>query len=97
MINKDIEDLVLQAKLGNKQALQEVIERFRPFVIKTAMGIFISGMEMEDLIQEGYISIIRVIDKFDIGKNSCFTAYVKSAVINNYNYAIISKLRKLIL
>lgn len=84
----NIESLVLEAKQGNKDALQEIIERFKPFVFKNARCIFISGMDMDDLIEEGYVSIIKAVSNFDMSKNSSFTSYVMYAVKNNYFYSI---------
>jgi RNA polymerase sporulation-specific sigma factor len=80
--------LVERAKSGDKKALGEIVESYKPFVIKTAAGIFITGSDMEDLIQEGCISIINAVRLYDKNKCSNFTAYVTNAVRNNYYYAI---------
>lgn len=84
----DIEDLVLDARMGDKDALQEIIERFTPFVVKNARSIFIYGMDMEDLIEEGYKSVIKAVKSYDPNKNSSFTPYVMHAVKYNYYYGI---------
>lgn len=84
----DIGNLVIEAKQGNKGALQEIIERFMPFVIKNARGIFISGMDMDDLIEEGHVSIMKAVNSFDASKNSSFIPYVMYAVKYNYFYKI---------
>lgn len=88
---KDIEILILEAKNGDKHSLGEVLERFAPFIVKTARGIFISGMDMEDLIQEGYMSVIKAVKSYDPGRNSSFIPYVMNAVKFNYFYSIRQK------
>lgn len=84
----DIGNLVIEAKQGNRDALQEIIKSLMPFVVKTARGIFISGMDMDDLIEEGYISIMKAVNSFDVSKNSSFIPYVMYAVKYNYFYKI---------
>lgn len=84
----DIDILVERAKDGDKEALEKVVENFKPFVIKTAVGIYIIGYDMEDLIQEGCISIINAVRLYNKNKCSNFVAYVTNAVKNNFYYAI---------
>lgn len=84
----NIDILVERAKNGDKKALEEVVESFKPFVIKTAAGIFIIGYDMEDLISEGCISIINAVRLYDKNKCSNFVSYVTNAVKNNFYYAI---------
>jgi RNA polymerase sporulation-specific sigma factor len=92
-IMKEIETLVLKAKSGDKYSLEEVLNKFTPFIIKTARSIFISGMGMEDLIQEGYISVMKAVKSYDIYRNRSFIPYAVNAVKNNYFYMIRQKAR----
>lgn len=79
-----IEEIVFRAQNGDKAALLEVMEKYKPFIIKTAMSTFISGKDIEDLIQEGYESIIKAVNNYNIEKNSSFTPYAMMAVKNNF-------------
>lgn len=90
---KSLESLVLEAQNGNRASMQEVLNRFIPFIIKTASGIFISGMDMDDLIQEGNVSVIKAVMNYDPNKNNSFLPYVKNAVKFNYFYSIRQKAR----
>lgn len=86
-MNVYIEDLVKEAKLGSSIAKEELINNFRPFIVKKAQNIFIKNYEIEDLIQIGYFSIIKAIESYKLEKKN-FVAYVTYAITNNFNYEI---------
>lgn len=90
---KEIEALVLKAKNGDKSSMDEVLNKFAPFIVKTARSIFIYGMDMNDLIQEGYISVMKAVNNYDFNKNSSFIPYVMNTVKFNYFYSIRQKTR----
>lgn len=90
----DFEILVLEAKNGNKNALEKILEGLRPFILKQSKSFFINGYETEDLIQIGYFSAIKAIKSFDIAKQGRFLSYVTSAIKNNYYYQIRQKFKQ---
>ncbi|MBV7273838.1 sigma-70 family RNA polymerase sigma factor [Clostridium sp. PL3] len=66
--------------------MEEIIEAFRPFVIKTARSIYIRSFDINDLIQIGMMSIIKAVEMFDVNRGNAFTSYMFNAVkINFYN------------
>ncbi|MBU5317429.1 sigma-70 family RNA polymerase sigma factor [Clostridium bornimense] len=71
------------AKNGDKLAVEEILESFKKFIIKQCNKIYIEGYDKEDLIQEGYISLIKAIEKYDETKGN-FVAYGTRAIVNNY-------------
>lgn len=81
-------DILIKAKNGDKKAKEEIIMKYNPIVYKFSLNYFIVGDSDEDLRQRGYISILRAIDMYDIEKGASFTAYVKNAIINNYNVLV---------
>jgi RNA polymerase sporulation-specific sigma factor len=89
--NMELEDLVSRAKSGDNAAYEEIFRRFRGFIYKTCVGIYISGYDMDDLIQLGNITLVKSIKKFDFTKTKNFTAYATSAIRNNYFYEIRQK------
>jgi RNA polymerase sigma factor (sigma-70 family) len=89
----EIEKLVELAKTGDKKALEEILLRFRPLLIKLSKSTFILGYEDEDLIQTGYIFIINIIEKYDSKKGTSFTAYVSCALRNNFYNEIRNKVK----
>lgn len=87
----DLETLVLEAKRGNEAALEEIINRFKGFIVKTIRGIYISGYEPEDLLQIGYMTLIKAVQKYESYNNSSFVSYATSAIKNNFYYEIRQK------
>ena len=71
------------AKEGNKEAIEEILESFKMFIIKQCNKIYIEGYDKEDLIQEGYISLMKAMEKYDESKGA-FVAYGTRAIVNNY-------------
>lgn len=86
-MNKDIEFLVKKSKDGDLKSKEELLNRFRPYIIKKAREIYIKNYDIDDLIQIGDISIIKAIDKYNIDKGN-FVSYVTFAINNNFNYEI---------
>lgn len=84
--NKD-ESIISKAKEGNRDAMENLLSRFKPYIVKKATGVYLKGYEMEDLIQIGYMYVINCIEKYKIGSNS-FTTYVVRAIDNGFNNEI---------
>lgn len=81
----NIIDLVEKAQMGDKEAVQDIVSRFTPFIIKTCRRIYVKGYELEDLKQISKVSIIKAISKYKINKRDAFTTYAANAVkINLY-------------
>lgn len=79
-----MEELVKRAKSGDKSAAGEIIKKFNYFVIKQAGKYQIPSYSFEDLVQHGYLSVIKSIHLYKEGKSS-FTTYCTNAVVNNFN------------
>lgn len=78
-------DLVKRAQMGDKKAIEDIVSRFTPFIIKTCRRIYVKGFEVEDLIQIGKVSIIKAINKYEISRRDTFTTYAVNAIkINLY-------------
>ena len=90
----DIKTKITEAKYGDKKALEEIITRYMPFVIKSAKSIYIRGYELSDLIQIGQVSIIKAVKLFDVNKSSGFTSYVTNAITKNFYTLIRSNVKK---
>lgn len=58
---KSDEELVTLAQKGDKQAMEELLNRHRGLVCARAHECFLIGGETEDLIQEGMIGLYRAI------------------------------------
>lgn len=91
----NFKELLIQAKEGNHQAKEEMLEHYKPLILKESI---IDGIFDEDLYQELSITLLRCIFKFDpdynakngqaeleeeLGQDCCQRANV-SGMIPNY-------------
>ncbi|KGM97478.1 RNA polymerase subunit sigma-70 [Clostridium novyi A str. 4552] len=89
-----IKDLIKKSKAKDEEATKILIEKYKPFILKTMQGVYIKGYDREDLIQMGYVSIIKAIEKYDLNSKTPFTSYVCNAIKNNYYYKIRGKVKE---
>ena len=59
----NFKDLLLRAKQGDEASINELLELYRPLLIK---GAILEGHFDEDLYQEQCITLLRCIDMFMI-------------------------------
>jgi RNA polymerase primary sigma factor len=67
--------LARQVRRGNVRSREELILRNLRLVYAIARRYAGSGLEMEDIIQEGMIGLIRAVDKFDPERGVAFSTY----------------------
>lgn len=87
-----IENLVKSAKDGNEASINEIINKFKYFIIKQANRYRIPSYDFEDLIQYGNLSVIKAVKQYRYGKES-FTTYCTRSVINNFNALLKSQIK----
>jgi RNA polymerase sporulation-specific sigma factor len=78
-----VEKLVEKAKSKDEVATGEIIEKFKYLILKEASRYHVPGYELEDLVQHGYLSVIRAIAMYKLGSNS-FYGYCISAIKMNF-------------
>jgi RNA polymerase sporulation-specific sigma factor len=78
-----MEKLVEKAKTKEGAAIEEIIEKFKFLVFKEASRYHVPGYELEDLVQHGYLSIIKAIAMYKLGSNS-FNGYCINAIRMNF-------------
>lgn len=71
------EEIALFKRLaaGDETARQEIVEANLRFVIKIALQFSGRGVPLPDLVQEGNIGLLEVVDKFDYRKGFRFSTY----------------------
>jgi RNA polymerase primary sigma factor len=62
-------------KRGDKAAREKIIQSNLRFVVKIALEFVNRGMPLSDLIQEGNVGLLEVIDKYDYRKGFRFSTY----------------------
>jgi RNA polymerase sporulation-specific sigma factor len=83
-----MEELVLRAKKGDRDAALQLLEDFTPFIISTARKLYIVNQDLDDLIQTGRLSFLSALEKYDTGREFCFPAYAVNAVRNNFHHMV---------
>lgn len=89
-----MKDLIIKAKQGDKNSLEEIIRRFKPLINNTAISFYIYGYEDEDIKQIATLAIIKAVNKFNIALSESFPSYVKETVRNSI-YKEIDKATKI--
>ena len=76
-------NLLEKYRNGDMSALNEIIENFNPLILKEASRWRIGCYEYEDLVQHGYLSVIKAVNMFK-GEESKFVPYCINAIKTNY-------------
>ena len=82
------EELVEQVHLGNTNALDFLITKYRLFVKVKARSYFLIGADKEDIIQEGMIGLYKAIRDFKGDKLASFRAFAELCITRQIITAI---------
>lgn len=82
----DNERLCALAQAGDAAARELLMERNLGFIRKTALEVHgkagESGLDVDDIVQEGCIGLLSAIDRFDAGRGMKFLTYAAPAIRN---------------
>lgn len=79
--------LVGRAQSGDERALEEIIEALTPYIMNLCSAYYIAGLEKDDLVQLGYITLFKAVNAYKGTKAGAF-AYLVAAVRKNLFYEI---------
>lgn len=82
------EEIVALVHLGNSDALDFLITKYRIFVKAKARSYFLIGADREDIVQEGMIGLYKAIRDFKGDKLSSFRAFAELCVTRQVITAI---------
>lgn len=83
----DLEESALKAQGGDKKSLEDLFIYFKPYIVKQAHCIYVKGYDIDDLIQIGYVSLIKAIKMYKpLNKN--FNYYALASIKRNFYYLI---------
>ena len=82
------EDLVEDVRLGDNNALEFLINKYKSFVRAKARTYFLIGADREDIIQEGMIGLYKAIRDFRGDKLSSFRAFAELCITRQIITAI---------
>lgn len=87
-----MEDKVKRAKEGDAEALGEIIGMFKYFIFKEASRYHIPAYEYEDIVQHGYLSVIKAVNMYTLGRNS-FRGYCLNSIKKNFKALLKGKIK----
>jgi RNA polymerase sporulation-specific sigma factor len=82
------EDIVGMAQMGENEAQEYLINKYKNFVRAKARSYFLIGADKEDIIQEGMIGLYKAIRDFKGDKLSSFRAFAELCVTRQIITAI---------
>jgi RNA polymerase sigma factor (sigma-70 family) len=84
--NENHNELLLKAKLGDKEAIRKVVESNIKLVVKIASKYTLQDDEFVEIINVGCLGLMRAIKKYDPSKGTKFSTYaamwIKSSIRN---------------
>ena len=82
------EQMVEEAKNGEKRAQEFIISKYENFVKAKAKSYFLIGADKEDIYQEGMIGLYKAIRDFNAEKSTSFRAFAELCVTRQIITAI---------
>lgn len=77
-------NLIQKCQQGDKQAFNELITKYYPYVQKFLIKLTTNEELAMDLVQDTFLKMIKNIDKYDINKETTFSTYLIQISKNTY-------------
>ena len=84
---KLIEELVIEAKNGNIDSKEKIVNEFIPLIFNLSSKTFIYGYEKQDIQNECFSILLKAINQYDINRHR-FVAYATNAIKHCLFYLI---------
>lgn len=73
-------ELVKKAQEGDQEAVTQIFNKYKGFVMMKSRNYFLNGADREDLLQEGMIGLLKAIRAYDDGKNASFNTFASLCI-----------------
>ena len=83
-----MEELIEKAQNGDEEAIEKLLSSYKPLVNKIARSYFLTGGDIEDLVQEGMIGLYKAIKTFKKEKTASFLTYAGTCIKNQIQTAV---------
>ena len=74
------EELIKKIRLGDLEAQNYLLEKYRGLASMKANRFFLIGAENDDMLQEGMIGLFKAIQSFDVEKNNSFKTFANLCI-----------------
>ena len=78
---KDTYELIEKAKNGDQTAKEQIVNQNTGLVKNIALKFTNRGYELDDLLQIGFIGLLKAIDRFDTGFDVMFSTYAVPMIL----------------
>lgn len=78
--NKADEEIIKMIKLGNQDAQDYVLDKYKTLVKTKSRAYFLIGADREDIIQEGMIGLYKAIRDFQDNKHTSFRVFAELCI-----------------
>jgi len=90
---EDNKDLILKIKtefddLKKQELIEELLKIYLPLIKEEVQKIDTDELEIEDLMQEGYLAFIKAIENYDLTKNVSFEDFLRRSIKSKIKDAI---------
>lgn len=86
--NEEIHELFRRYRNGDIKAYDLIVKSQQKLVVGIAFLYCKDGVQVEDLIQEGNIGLLRAIERFDNSQNYSFYNYAKSYILQAISFSM---------
>ncbi len=83
-----VNQLIAQYKSGNGDAFDKICELFGNMVKSITRAYFLIGGDGEDLLQEGFLGLLKAVNGYDESQNVSFSTYAYTCITNNVKKAV---------
>lgn len=80
--------LAIEAQAGDVEAEEALIRKYSGIVYKKARAYFMAGADVEDVVQEGLIGLLKAVRRYDGEKNASFGTFAEICVTSQIISAI---------
>ncbi|MFA7637121.1 MAG: RNA polymerase sporulation sigma factor SigH [Monoglobales bacterium] len=74
------DELVKKAKLGNDEAIEALVDRYKTCISLKTRTYFLRGADKEDIMQEGMIGLIKAIRDYNAEKQASFKSFAELCI-----------------
>ncbi|WP_448820608.1 sigma-70 family RNA polymerase sigma factor [Cetobacterium sp.] len=71
---------VMLAKSGDDEAMEKVFLRYKNDILRNSKNFFIKGGDVDDLLQEGYIGLMKAVKSYDETREVCFSTFANLCI-----------------
>ncbi|MEG0516995.1 MAG: sigma-70 family RNA polymerase sigma factor, partial [Cetobacterium sp.] len=71
---------VLLAKSGDNEALEKLFMKYKNDILRNGKNLFIKGGNIDDLLQEGYIGLMKAIKSYDEARGVSFSTFANICI-----------------